>query len=246
MRTRSVAIAIPLAIAVLGWGEWVHWRSSRRLLGSPSGAPGREAIVVLGYGNRGNHANFLNRYRVRAGVRSIDTAATESVLVFCGGGVHSTVSEAEIMACYARDELGYTGPMLLERDSMSTWENIQNAVPLVEEFDTIKIVSNSLHAEKARAYLWQLRPDLGERLMRSKDYRLGEISFVKPLAGYLQLRNIRAHSRQGARRDVISRIAERTIPHGIRQSRFQGAVPRVYGCYFWGSSSPFREDCRVW
>jgi vancomycin permeability regulator SanA len=193
MRIRSIALAITLAAAVLGWGEWVHWRSSSRWLGSSAGMPGREAIVVLGYGNRGSHANFLNRYRVRAGLRSVNPSATESVLVFCGGGVHSSVPEAALMARYARDELGYTGPMLLERDSMSTFENVQNAVPLIEEFDTIKIVSNSLHAEKGRAYLWALRPDLGERLVRAEEHRFGEIIVVKPVAGYLQLRSKRAH-----------------------------------------------------
>jgi len=192
MRIRLVGIAITLIVALLGWGEWVHWRSSSRWLGSRSSGAGREAIVVLGYGNRGNRANYLNRYRVRAGLRSVDPNATETVLVFCGGGVHSSVTEAELMAGYARDELGYTGPMLLERDSVTTFENIQKAIPLLEEFDTIKIVSNSLHAEKGRAYLWKLRPDLGERLVRAEEHRFGEITLVKPLAGYLQLRNIRA------------------------------------------------------
>jgi hypothetical protein len=103
------------------------------------------------------------------------------------------VPEAELMDAYARGRLGYRGPSKLDRTSTSTWENIQNAIPLVEGADTIKIVSNSLHAEKGRAYLWKLRPDLGQRLARGADYRLGEIVLVKPYAALRGLRTLRAH-----------------------------------------------------
>lgn len=147
-------------------------------------------MVVLGYRNRGTRANYLNRYRVRAGLRSQDPRATESMLVLCGGGVASTVPEAELMARYARRR-GSAGPIRLDRDSSTTWENIQNAIPLIEEADAIKIVSNSLHAEKGRAYLWRMRPDLAARLVRAQDHRFGELAPVKPLAAVLGLRSLR-------------------------------------------------------
>lgn len=134
----------------------------------------------------------MNRYRVRAGIRSLDPNAHESVLVLCGGTVAGENAEADLMARYARVERGFTGPILLDRTSSSTWENIQNAIPLIEQADAIKIVSNSLHAEKARAYLWKLRPDLAVRLRRGKDYRIGEITFVKPVAALLGMKNLRS------------------------------------------------------
>ena len=170
--------------AIAAWAEIVHWRSSRRMLGTAPHAvdianrTGTEAVVVLGYGNHGERANFVNRYRVRAGIRSIDRTA-ESVLVLCGGTVHSEVPEAELMERFARDELEYTGRMVLEPDSRSTWQNIANAIPLIEHADTIKIVSNSPHAEVAREYLWQQRPDLAERLVRADEHRFGEIVPMK-------------------------------------------------------------------
>ncbi|MBT2499351.1 YdcF family protein [Agromyces sp. ISL-38] len=175
----------------MGWAELVHWRASRRRLGTAAQPGTSEAVVVLGFKNRGTRANYVNRYRVRAGLRSQEPSATESVLVLCGGAVASDISEAELMARYARDERGYTGPIRLDRDSSTTWENIQNAIPLVEHADTIKIVSNSLHAEKGRAYLWRLRPDLAERLVRARDYRFGELALVKPIAAVIGLRNLR-------------------------------------------------------
>lgn len=46
-----------------------------------------DAVVVLGYRNRGARANYINRYRVRAGLRSLDPATDDSVLVLCGGTV---------------------------------------------------------------------------------------------------------------------------------------------------------------
>jgi uncharacterized SAM-binding protein YcdF (DUF218 family) len=186
--------------AVLSWGEWVDWRASRRGVTRASHSSGSEAIVVLGYGNRGTRANYLNRYRVRAGLRSIGPQASETVLILSGGTVHSSIPEAELMAQYARETLGYTGRLQVETESRSTLENIQNVVPLIEGFDTIKIVSNSLHAEMARGYLLTLRPDLAARLARAEEYRFGEITLLKPFSAVLALR----HTRQRRRASSLS------------------------------------------
>lgn len=187
----SGVVAAAGLVALLTFGEVTHWWASRRRLGSGTSAGRREVIVVLGYKNRGRRANSMNRSRVRAALRSLDLAAPESMLVFCGGPVSGKRSEAELMEDFARRALGYTGPTELERASTSTWENIQNAIPLIEAADTIKIVSNSLHAEKGRAYLWKLRPDLASRLVRAADYRPGELIFVRPFAAVLGLWNLR-------------------------------------------------------
>lgn len=195
MRPRhAVTCTAAAVIAVLAFGELAHWRASWRGLGGGESAGRSEAVVVLGYANKGRRANYLNRYRVRAGIRSIDPAARESTLVLCGGAVAGEHAEADLMAQYAR-ERGFTGRILRDRDSRSTWQNVQNAIPLIEGADAIKIVSNSQHAEKARGYLWQLRPDLARRLTRGEDYCFGELTFVKPFAAFLglwKLRRLRA------------------------------------------------------
>ena len=180
-----------VVVAVLGWGEVVHWRASRRRLGDAPGGSGEavgEAVVVLGYRNRGARANAVNRWRVRAGLRSIEGSA---VLVLSGGPVAGGRSEAELMAAYARDECGYRGPLVVDDESRSTWQNVTNVIPLIEGADRIKIVSHSLHAEKARAYLWRQRPDLAARLVRGRDYRPGEWLLVKPALAVTGLRNLR-------------------------------------------------------
>jgi hypothetical protein len=96
------------------------------------------------------------------------------------------------MACYARESCGYPGVLITELTSRSTWENVRNAIPLIEDVDRIKIVSNSLHAEKARLYLWQDRPDLAERLVPAADYRFGELMLVKPVMAALGRWNVRS------------------------------------------------------
>ncbi len=183
MRTRPLLVAAGASAAVaFVASEVAHRLASTRGLDPrrPGTEVGREAILVLGYGNRGPRANAINRYRVRAGLRSMDPRATSSTLILCGGSVMGTEPEARILARYARDELGYRGPLDLEDTSTSTRENIANAIPFLEDADTIRIVSDSVHAAKARPYLRELRPDLAERLARAEEYRVGEVPWMKP------------------------------------------------------------------
>lgn len=56
-------------VAALAWGEWMNWRWSRALVGRGEGAS--VAVVVLGYRNPRATANVVNRWRVRAGIRSV-------------------------------------------------------------------------------------------------------------------------------------------------------------------------------
>ena len=247
----------------------------------------RVAVVVLGFANRGARANFVNRYRVRAGLRSLEAAgrqrakfrllesawlrgigfqrgvatrcesavprrpvrqssgaafasrsgrafadasvsgfahpsavsgaahtpgvsgiacasavagaahasAAADVLVLCGGAVSGPVPEADVMEKYARAR-GYAGPIRMDRESRSTLQNIENAIPLIEDSDSIAIVSNSVHALKGRILLRRLRPDLADRLVRGADYRFGEQILVKPIAAVAGLADLRTLRRR--------------------------------------------------
>ncbi|TPX04429.1 YdcF family protein [Schumannella luteola] len=172
------------------WGELVHLRASTRRLGGAAGADGPQVVVGLGYGNRGTRANLVNRQRVRAAVRTFRGAPGDR-LVFSGGPVHSPVPEAELMAHYAREELGVRGEILVETRSRNTRENVRNVVPLLEGAARIALVSNPLHGEYARAELRRIRPDLAERLVRADDYRVGEQLLLKPVMAVIGLRALR-------------------------------------------------------
>lgn len=186
--------------AVLVWAEWQNQRWSRSLVGSGRGTS--EAVVVLGFRNPKTSANLVNRWRVRAGLRSVAAdRAAETRVVFSGGSVGGAVPEARLMAEYARSALGFRGTVLIEDESTTTWENVANVIPLLEGVDRVKIVSQPAHALKARAYLRRQRPDLAARLVRADDYRPGEWLVAKPLLalyGLWALRGLDAEERRPA------------------------------------------------
>ncbi|MFD9637377.1 YdcF family protein [Streptomyces violascens] len=185
-------------VAALAWGEWLNWRWSRALVGNSGGAV--EAVVVLGYRNPRTTPNFINRWRVRAGIRSAATdSARDTRVIFSGGATSSRQAEAQLMADFAKSVLAFDGTVLLEDQSRTTWENIAHVIPLLEDVDRIKIVSQPAHALKARAYLRRQRPDLAERLVRADDYRPCEWILVKPLLalyGLWTLRGLKADERK--------------------------------------------------
>lgn len=183
----GVAVA---GAAALAWGEWLNWRWSRTLVGNSGGAV--EAVVVLGYRNPQATANFINRWRVRAAIRSVDAdRAHDTRVIFSGGATSGGAAEAQLMADYAKSVLAFDGTVVLEDQSRTTWENITNVIPLLEDVDRIKIASQPAHALKARAYLRRQRPDLAEKLVRADDYHLGEWMVVKPLLALYGLRTLR-------------------------------------------------------
>ena len=153
---------------------------------------------MLGCRNTAPTANALNRWRVRAGLRSRDPRL-DSRMIFCGGAVGGPRAEAELMADYAAAR-GYSGPLALDTVSRTTWENVENAIALIGDADRIKIVSNPLHAEKARRYLTVMRPDLAGRLVRGADYRFGEWCFLKPIFGVIGYRKLGAMPGSSGRR----------------------------------------------
>ncbi|WP_407285238.1 YdcF family protein [Streptomyces sp. BP-8] len=184
--------------AALVWGEWLNRRWSRTLVGNGEG--GSEAVVVLGYRNPHPPINIVNRWRVRAGLRSVDSdGAAGTQVIFSGGSTGSGPAEAQLMADYAKSVLKFDGRVLIEDRSRTTWENIAQVIPLLEGADRIKIASQPAHGLKARAYLRRQRPDLAERLVPAQDYRPGEWAVLKPLLalyGLWTLRGIKAEERK--------------------------------------------------
>ena len=199
--------AVGLWLASEAVGSWGSRQELPRDLDARECATGtglREAVAVLGYGNPGERANAINRWRVRVGLRSRDPRAVSSLVVMCGGPVHSARPEGEILAAYARDELGYSGLLAVEGESTTTWENIVNATPLLEDADRIVIASDPLHAMRARYFLRLQRPDLARRLARGDDHRLGERFWLKPalaVVGLEGLRRARAITARSGRTD---------------------------------------------
>lgn len=146
---------------------------------------------MLGFANRGPRANLVNRWRARMAVRTARLGDAVTVIT-SGGSVSGPVPEATVLAEYMRCELGWTGPLLQDTESRSTWENVRNVIPMLESADWIVFASNGLHAEKAREYLRRQRPDLASRLVPGEEYRFGEMILAKPLFAAVGLRKLRA------------------------------------------------------
>lgn len=124
-------------------------------------APRGQAVLVLGHADAGPRASRINRRRIARGLAALEA---DGVLIVSGGAVAGRRSEARLLADAARDA-GYRGPIALEEASRSTWENVANSQPLLEPRARIVIVSEPVHAAKARVLLAAQRPDLASRLV---------------------------------------------------------------------------------
>lgn len=165
-----------MCAVMLGAAELVNRILASRLVGEAHGE--HTAVVVLGFANRSSDINAVNRWRVRSGIATAELYRAD-VLVLSGGDPGG-YCEAEIMAKYAQ-ELGYRGTVEIEDASRTTEENLQNSMHFVESASRIALVSNPLHAYRARKLFGRLRPDLARRLVRTVDVRAGRWSILIPL-----------------------------------------------------------------
>ena len=165
------------ALSIAASERW-HRRASRSGPGRDAPATTRScAVVVLGFpARRDGDLHALQRWRTEIGIRSLSLgSAPDRRLVVTGGPSRGAqVSEAQVMADYARRRGVPAEGIVLEEAATNTWENLTLAVPLIEAFDTIIIASDPLHAWRSRRYLARQRPDLGVRLVFADDYRLLE------------------------------------------------------------------------
>jgi len=182
-----IVLGVVAAVALLGvvLVELAHYVAMRGVTASfrpGRGAQGRtsEAVIVLGFPpRRDGRANAVQRWRCRIAVRSLDPGRS-SVLIMTGAATGGRRSEAEVMACYARDVLGVPAQqIMLEEQARSTWDNITYSLPLAEQFSAIKIASDPFHVRKAHHYVARIRPDLVTRLEPARCYRPGEYLALK-------------------------------------------------------------------
>jgi len=186
-----VLAAAGLLTAVIAASEVWHRQASRSGPGVPA-ARGSRVIVVLGYpSRRSGRLHPMQKWRTEMAVRSLPAAAdhpdhADHVLLFTGGRSRgAAVTEAEAMAAHARSLGVPADRILLETEATSTRENLSLSLPLADSFDTIVIVSDSLHVARARRYAAAQRPDLADRLAFADDYRFLERWWLKvPVAAY--------------------------------------------------------------
>lgn len=131
--------------------------------------PGRLGVLLLGYGNRGQRLNGVNRWRVEIALRTVRDEP-DAVIVCSGGPTTGDGSEAGKLARRLR-ERGFTGEIRLEERSRSTVQNIRFGAPMLTDCARIAVVSQAPHALKARRILAEDHHDLARRLVRARDAR---------------------------------------------------------------------------
>jgi hypothetical protein len=177
-----VAAGVLLSAVAVELFHYLAMRSVAASLRAGRSARGRtsEAVIVLGFPpRRDSRTNAVQRWRCRIAVRSLDPGRS-SVLILTGGATRGPISEAAVMADYARDKLGVPAQqIMLEEQARSTWDNVKYSLPLAEQFTAIKIASDPLQVRKAHRYVAQIRPDLVSRLEPASCYRPGEYHLLK-------------------------------------------------------------------
>ena len=132
---------------------------------------GPVGVVVLGYPTkRDGSPHPIQRHRVDAAV-AVARAHEAEVVVMSGGAVRREIAEAEIMAARARD-LGLDPRHIrTEVTSRNTWENVAKSAPFVADCPTVIVVSDPMHAARARRYWQRQFPDEADRVFPGGERR---------------------------------------------------------------------------
>lgn len=148
LRALTITVAV-LALIVLA-ANGAYWLGEQ-MNDDPAGA-GSCAVLVLGYPTRADGTpDPVQRFRVKAGIEVYKKNRCDAFVV-SGGAAHNTYVEAQTMAKLAMDEGLPRGKVVVEPRARSTWQNVGCASPLVANFDRVLIVSESLHAFRAKRY----------------------------------------------------------------------------------------------
>lgn len=142
-RMRRRTGLVTAGAAALLWGEWLNRRWSRTLVGSAKGGTDPKPWSCWASATRSRRRTSSTAGGYAAGLRSVsaDNARDTSVIFSGGAATGSPVTEARLMADYAKSVLAFDGTVLLEDRSTTTWENITNVIPMLEDADRIKIAS---------------------------------------------------------------------------------------------------------
>lgn len=184
----AITAAVVLGVVAVELAHYLAMRGMAASFQVDRTEPGEasEAVIVLGFPpRRDGRASAVQRWRCRIGVRSLDPGRS-SVLILTGAATRGSASEAEVMACYARDVLGVpTEQIMLEEQARSTWDNMRYSLPMAEQFTAIKIASDPFHVRRAHRHIATIRPDLVTRLESADCYRPGEYLPLKAaIVGY--------------------------------------------------------------
>lgn len=130
-----------------------------------------DVVVVLGTrGSRDGGPSPMQIRRVDAGARAMRAFGAHT-MIFTGSSVRTLEAEAKTMAALGFERGVAPDQCIIEADSTTTWENVHNVHGLVGPTDRILLVSNPLHAARARRHWLGQFPTEGGRVFTVTEAR---------------------------------------------------------------------------
>ncbi|MBQ7416226.1 MAG: YdcF family protein [Oscillospiraceae bacterium] len=163
-------------IAVAGLGALVLGATGALILhaGAPKPEPDCETIIVLGHRNKDGSIGVTMDERIsRAALYLKDHPHTTAVL----SGGHG---EAEYMFAALTAAGIDANRLILEKNSVNTWQNLKFSLPLTEG-KTIGILSSDFHLFRARMYI--RRRNIGLIPAKTQDFKRWARNFCREIAG---------------------------------------------------------------
>jgi uncharacterized SAM-binding protein YcdF (DUF218 family) len=134
---------------------------------------GDTAVVVLGYPSlRDGRPHPVQRWRIELAKKTIDRHSARQV-VLSGGQTGCGPTEASVMEMLAVAIGIDPTTIILEAESMDTWTNVQFSSVLVAESAVVILVSDPVHAARARRYWLRQHPSDADRVFVTQCAGLG-------------------------------------------------------------------------
>jgi vancomycin permeability regulator SanA len=134
---------------------------------------GDTAVVVLGYPSlHGGRPHPVQRWRVELAKKTIDRHGAHRV-VLSGGQSRGGPTEASVMERLAVAVGIDPTTIILETESLDTWTNVQFSSALVTDSAVVVLVSDPVHAARARRYWLRQHPSDADRVFVTQCAGLG-------------------------------------------------------------------------
>lgn len=115
-------------------------------------APGKDVLIVLGCGVRGERVSLTLKYRLDKALEYLESSPDTAVIVTGGQGPGENIPEALAMQRYLVQHGIEESRIIMEDKSTSTWENFEFCKPILDERfpgGSVAFVTTSFHVYRS-------------------------------------------------------------------------------------------------
>lgn len=171
----AVTAALFILVLVVVLSEIAHAKAATQ---NPSQA-GNSIVIILGFPSKQNGTpSLVQRWRCKLAIKAWKQHKPE-LLIFTGGDTGSGIPESKVMQDLTI-KLGVPADRThAESESENTWENVKFSIPLTSGYANVYIVSDPLHAARARKYWLKQAPEDSSRVHALNYLKLCESIWMK-------------------------------------------------------------------